>query len=134
MRFAPIAVVALIVSACAGPDADPIIEPITQPPVGTDSCTLARPDFGAPATQADLGLFAYDVNAPLNLQKTVENAVGAVEVSAISYDSPAGGRATGMLFIPVNRAGPRPAVVLMHGMPSKARDLTNYATVLANHG
>ena len=127
-----IALIALIVSACAGSDADPIIEPI--PPVGTDSCTLARPDFGAPATQADLALFAYDVNAPLNLQKTVENGVGAVEVSAISYDSPAGGRVTGMLFIPLNRSGPRPGVVMMHGMPSKARDLTGYATTIASYG
>ena len=119
--------------ACAGSDTDPI-EPITQPPVAADSCTLARPDFGGPATQADVGLFAYDVNAPLNLQKTIENGVGAVEVSSISYDSPAGGRVTGMLFIPLNRPSPRPGMVLMHGMPSKARDLTNYAMTLANHG
>jgi dienelactone hydrolase len=120
--------------ACAGSDADPIIEPIIQPPAGADSCTLARPDFGGLATQADLNLFAYDANAPLNLQKTVENAGGTVEVSAISYDSPAGGRVTGMLFIPLNRSSPRPGMVLMHGMPSKARDMTNYAMTLANHG
>ena len=121
-------------AACAGSDADPIIEPITQPPVGADSCTLARPDFGGPAMQAELSIFAYDVNAPLNLQKTIENGVGAVEVSAISYDSPGGGRVTGMLFIPLDRPGLRPGMVLMHGMPSKARDLTNYAMALANHG
>ena len=121
-------------AACAGSDADPITEPITEPPVGVDSCRLARPDFGGPAMQADLGLFAYDVNAPLNLQKTIESGGGAVEVSAISYDSPAGGRVTGMLFIPQNRSSLRPGVVAMHGMPSKARDLTNFAMTLANHG
>lgn len=128
------ALAALIASACAGPDADPITEPITPPPAGADSCALARPDFGGPATQADLSLFAYDVNAPLNLQKTIENGVGAVEVSAISYDSPAGGRVTGLLFIPLNRATPRPAIILMHGAPGEARDFTDYATALANYG
>jgi uncharacterized protein len=129
-----IAFVVLMVAACAGPDADPIVEPITRPPVGADSCALARPDFGGPATQADLSVFAYDANGPLNLQKAFESATTTVEVSTISYDSPAGGRVTGMLFIPLNRSSLRPGMVLMHGMPSKARDLTNYAMVLANHG
>lgn len=124
----------LLLAACAGSDADPIIEPITPPTVSGDSCAVARPDFGGPATQAELSLFAYDVNAPLNLQKTVENGVGAVEVSAISYDSPAGGRVTGLLFIPLQRSSPRPGIILMHGSPGQARDFAAYATVLANYG
>src|SRR5688572_29215729 len=103
--------IGLLLAACAGSDANPIIEPN---PVSGDSCAIARPNFGAPATQAELSLFAYDVNAPLNLQKTVENAVGAVEVSAISYDSPAGGRVTGLLFISLLRSSPRPGIILMH--------------------
>ncbi len=134
MKHAKVLLTGLLLAACAGPDVDPIIEPITQPPVVVDSCTLARPDFGGPAAQAELSLFAYDVNAPLNLQKTIENGVGAVEVSAISYDSPAGGRVTGMLFIPLDRSSLRPGMVLMHGMPSQARDMTNYAMTLANYG
>jgi uncharacterized protein len=131
MKSAKALLIGLLLAACTGSDADPIIEPITQLP---DSCTLARPDFGGAATQAELSLFAYDVNAPLNFEKTIENGVGAVEVSAISYDSPAGGRVTGMLFIPLNRSDPRPGMVLMHGMPSKARDMTGYAMTLASHG
>ena len=126
--------IGLLLAACAGSDADPIIEPITPPPVKGDSCAIARPDFGGPATQAELSLFAYDVNAPLDLQKTVENVVGAVEVSAISYNSPAGGRVTGLLFIPLQRSTPRPGIILMHGLPGKARDFTAYATTLANYG
>ena len=108
MKHATALLIGLLLAACAGSDGDPIIEPITPPPVTGDSCAVARPDFGGPATQAELSLFAYDVNAPLNLQKTVENAVGGVEVSAISYDSPAGGRVTGLLFIPLQRTSPRP--------------------------
>jgi dienelactone hydrolase len=125
--------IGLLLAACAGSDANPIIEPN---PVSGDSCAIARPNFGAPATQAELSLFAYDVNAPLNLQKTVENAVGAVEVSAISYDSPAGGRVTGLLFIPLQRSSPRPGIILMHGSPGSSRDawLINHATALANYG
>ena len=131
-----IAFVALIISACAGPDADPIIGVDSLPPVGFDSCAVARPDFGGPATQAELGLFAYDVNAPLNLQKAVEETIGGVEVNGISYDSPAGGLVTGILVDPVNRSGLRPGIIFMHGMPGSARDnwLIAEAKALAQHG
>jgi dienelactone hydrolase len=134
MKRATALLIGALSAACAGSDADPIVEPITQPPVGFDSCAVARPDFGGPATQAELSLFAYDVNAPLNLQKTVETGAGAVEVSAISYDSPAGGRVTGLLFIPRQRSTPRPGIILMHGSPGRARDFAGYATTLANYG
>jgi dienelactone hydrolase len=130
-----IAFVALIVAACGGSDVDQIIEPITTPVVG-DSCAVARPDLGGPATQADLSLFAYDVNAPLNLQKTIESGSGGVEISAISYDSPAGGRVTGRLFVPLDRAGPLAGIILMHGAPGSSRDgwLTEDAQSFATHG
>jgi dienelactone hydrolase len=127
--------IALIVSACAG-SAEKVIEPITEKPVAFDSCALARPDLGTAATQADLALFAYDVNAPLNLQTTVESTTGGVEFSGISYDSPAGGRVTGILVNPVGRTTPRPAIVLMHGAPGSSRDawLVNDAKTFANYG
>ena len=128
--------VALVITACAGSATDTGVDPVTQTPVGVDSCAVARPDLGGPATQADLSLFAYDANAPLNLQKTVENNVGVVEISAISYDSPAGGKAPGRLFIPLNRSSLRPAIILMHGAPGSSHDawLTDYAQTYANSG
>ena len=130
-----IAVVALIGSACAG-STDRVTDPITQTPVGFDSCAVARPDLGGPATQADLALFAYDANTPLNLQKVVENTSGGVEFSGISYDSPAGGRVTGILVNPVNRSSLRPGIIVMHGNPGSSRDvwLTDDARTLANSG
>ena len=133
MKFT-LAFIALIVSACAGSGAGSVSDPTSQTPAGFDSCALVRPDLGGPATQADLALFAYDATAPLNLQKKIINGVGAVEVSAISYDSPAGGRVTGLLFIPLNHTGPRPAIILMHGAPGQASDMTSYATTLAAYG
>ncbi len=124
---APVAaLVALSISACAGS--------ATEPPIAADSCAVERPNFGGAATAADRDLFAYDVNAPLNLQRTIESTSNGVEVSRISFGSPGGGSATGMLFDPVTRSSLRPGIVLMHGLPGSARVMANYAQVLAQHG
>jgi dienelactone hydrolase len=122
---AGIALATLLLSACAGS--------ATEPPAG-DSCAVERPDFGGPATAADRNLFAYDVNAPLNLHKAVENTTDGVEVSSISFDSPDGGPVTGLLFDPVTRSSLRPGIVLMHGLPGTARDMAGYAQALAKYG
>ncbi len=121
-----LALVACLISACAGST--------IEPPTAADSCAVERPDFGGAATAADRNVFAYDANAPLNLQEAVESTIDGVEVSSISFNSPDGGSATGMLFDPVTRSSLRPGIVLMHGMPGKARDMTAYAQVLAEHG
>ena len=121
------ALAALFISACSGLAAEP-----TNPVA--DSCAVARPDFGAVATQAERDLFAYDVNFPLNLQKTVESTNNGVEVSAISFSSPEDGAVTGLLFDPVTRSSLRPGIVLMHGMPGNARQTTNQAQQLAELG
>ena len=128
-----IALLALFISACAGSSAEPSTEP-TGPGAVADSCVVARPDFGAVATEAERNLFAYDVNAPLNLQKAVESTKNGVEVSAISFSSPGGGSVTGLLFDPVTRSSLRPGIVLMHGMPGNARGMATYAQLLAEHG
>lgn len=138
---ATIVLAAMSIFACAGsttePLTEPLTEPITRPPTAGDSCAVARPDFGGAATAADRRLFDYDVDAPLNLQKTVEstnNGNNGVEVSTISFNSPDGGSVTGMLFDPVIRSSLRPGIVLMHGMPGTARGTAAYAQVLAQHG
>ena len=135
-----IALLALSISACAGAPAEPGTPstgpgaPSTGPGTVADSCAIARPDFGAVATEADRRLFAYDVNAPLNLQKTVESTKNGVEVSAISFSSPDGGSVTGLLFDPVTRSSLRPGIVLMHGMPGTARVMAAQAQLLADFG
>ncbi len=121
-----IALLALVISACAGSP--------TRPSPVADSCAVARPDFGAAASEADRDLFAYDVDAPLNLQKTVESTKNGVEVSAVSFNSPDGGSATGLLFDPVTRSSLRPGIVLMHGMPGNARQMAGVGQLLAEHG
>jgi uncharacterized protein len=127
-----IAVLAVFMSACSGSASE-----LTQANIGADSCALARPDladFGGVANSADRNLFAYNAGAPLNLKKVVESTNNGVEVSAISYDSPDGGRVTGMLFNPVTRSSLRPGIVLMHGMPGNARQLVSYGVGLAQDG
>ena len=121
-----IALLALFIFACAGSP--------PAPSLVADSCAVARPDFGAVATEADRNLFAYNVDAPLNLQATVESTKNGVEVSAISFSSPGGGSVTGLLFDPVTRSSLRPGIVLMHGMPGTARGVAAYAQLLAEHG
>jgi dienelactone hydrolase len=120
-----LALVALFTSACSGSSSEPLTP--------ADSCAIARPDFGV-ATAAERGLFAYDVNAPLNLQKAVQSTSNGVEVSTISFTSPDGGSVTGMMFDPVGRSGLRPGIVLMHGMPGNASQLAGYGTGLAGDG
>jgi uncharacterized protein len=126
--------VSAFVSACAGSGTEPITEPVVTPPTAADSCVVARPDFGGPATDADLALFSYDANAPLNLQKGVESTDNGVEISHFSFISPGGGAATGLLFDPITRSTPRPGIVLMHGLPGNARQMAPYATALAQYG
>lgn len=121
-----VTLVALIICACSSP--------VTESSTASDSCAVTRPDFGGVATAADRELFAYDVTAPLNLQEAVESTKNGVEVSAISFGSPAGGSVTGLLFDPVTRSSLRPGIVLMHGMPGTARSTAAYAQVLAEHG
>ncbi len=115
---------AVFITACAGP---------TAGLSAVDSCAVARPDFGV-AIPTERTLFAYDVNAPLNLQKAVESTNRGVEVNAISFSSPDGGSVTGLLFDPVTRSSLRPGILLMHGMPGTARGMAGLGQLLAEHG
>lgn len=121
-----IALVVLGISACGSSAAERV--------AAADSCAVARPDLGAVATAAERKLFAYDVNAPLDLQRTVESTENGVQVSAISFGSPDGGSVTGLLFDPVTRSSLRPGVVLMHGMPGTARGMAPLGQLLAELG
>jgi dienelactone hydrolase len=102
--------------------------------VHADSCSGARPDFGGVASAADRALFGYDVDAPLHLQKTVESTSNGVEASSISFSSPDGGLVTGMMWDPVTRPGPRPGMVLMHGLPGSASAMAGLARNYAQRG
>ena len=116
-------------AACGGSDSTgtAVLDRATH--ATTDSCALARPDFGGPATAADRALFAYDASAPLNLKTTVDSTRNGVEFSTISYTSPDGGSVPGIMTRPVGRSGLRPGIVVMH--PSSAPTLPVTGAMLA---
>jgi uncharacterized protein len=130
----------IVATLSSRPDVRDSVRVRVQPQqVFVDTCVVARPNFGV-ATAAERDLFAYDVNAPLNLQKTVENTTDAFEFSGISYNSPAGGKVTGILVEPVGRSGLRPGMVVMHpsgtptGPAQGARIMQFYAQQRASNG
>lgn len=132
MNSVKIIVAVVLAATSVACDKDPV-----QPVVG---CTPAeRPNFGV-ATAAERSLFAYDVNAPLNLQKTIETTNNTFTLSAISYNSPAGGTVTGILTEPVGRTGLRPAMVVLHpsgnstGPLKGSRIVQSYAQLRATNG
>ena len=102
--------------------------------VYSDSCGGARPDFGGTVTADDRKLFSYDVNAPLNLQKTVVSTTNGVERSGISYTGPDGGSVTGFMWDPVTRSSLRPGIVIMHGHPANANAMSGMAQIYAQYG
>ena len=80
-----------------------------------------------------LATFEYDRSQPIAFESRSEGPQNGIETQVISFASPRGGRATGLLFIPAG-AGPFAGIVLQHGMPSRARDMTRHGLDLARRG
>lgn len=90
----------------------------------------------APVATSDAiaaGAFAYDRSAPLDLRDSLESVTDGVETHAISFASPRGGRATGLLHVP-QRGGRKPGIVFMHGAPGSARQSAGFGEGFARHG
>jgi dienelactone hydrolase len=67
---------------------------------------------------APLDTFGYDRGAPLEARDSLLRTEAGVEIRAVSFASPMGGRATGWLFVPEGR-GPFAGVVVGHGAPGR---------------
>ena len=81
-----------------------------------------------------LDVFAYDRSARLDLRDSLRTTDGdSVAVYAVSFASPRGGRATGILCVPVG-GGPFAGILLQHGMPGNAEQTLVTARSLARHG
>lgn len=111
-------------TASAGSTESPSPTPTTSPsepraPIASDAATVEERYRDA------LPLFEYDASTPLDVAVGVspleESEFGALH--AISYKGPGGDRVTGLLGVP-DGDGPFPAVIVMHGMPGRAADLT----------
>jgi dienelactone hydrolase len=81
-----------------------------------------------------LHLFAYDRAAPMGLRDSLRiTDADSVGVYAVSFVSPRGGRATGVLCVP-SGTGPFAGILLQHGMPGNAEQTLVTARNLARHG
>jgi uncharacterized protein len=98
-----------------------------------DVCTV--PTLGdAPAPASALTAFAYDRAADYDPQLQPIGTEPGVQIYGLSFRSPRGtGRATGRLFVPEG-AGPFAGLLLQHGLPGNAAQMTGYGVVLARHG
>jgi dienelactone hydrolase len=93
----------------------------------------ARAQAAAPPGRAPLSTFAYDRSAPLGLRTGPWERVQGMQLRTISFASPRGGRATGLLVVPPGR-GPFAGVVLQHGMPGRASRMVGHAAYIARRG
>jgi len=72
------------------------------------------------AARAPLSLFAYDRSAPLGYEATpLASPDSTLTLHRISFNSPSGGRVTGILTAPA-AGGPHAGVIAMHGLPGTA--------------
>ena len=74
---------------------------------------------------APLSLFSYDATRLLNARDSLRERIDGIEVRSLSFDSPKGGRVTGLLYLP-GSAGRHPAMLVGHGAPGNS---TGYATM-----
>ena len=118
----------LLAGAC-GKAAEP------EPPVDgpDDVCTIPTLT-DAPAPASALTAFSYDREAAYDPEIELLGTEGTVAIHALSFRSERGtDRATGRLFVPEG-AGPFAGILLMHGMPGNAAQMTTYGALLARHG
>lgn len=74
---------------------------------------------------APLSTFGYDATKPLNARDSLRERIDGIEVRTLSFDSPKGGRVTGLLYLP-GTPGKHPAMLVGHGAPGNS---TGYATM-----
>ena len=103
----------------------------------TAFCVARVPAQGAQSCSSlPLATFSYDRALPLDLRDSVTRTQDGVEIHAISFASPRGGRATGLLFLPEQRLPEvrLPGIVMQHGMPGKAEYVSWVSGNIAHHG
>lgn len=79
------------------------------------------PDSATEVPRANPSVFEYDSSAELNVTEDPDPiSASEADIHPIEYDSPAGGRVTGLIAHPAADQ-PEAAVVFIHGIPEAAR-------------
>lgn len=106
----------------AAPD---VVDTWSPPPEAEGIVPLSCDEIG--------GLFAYDTQAPLDIQEVSRRQEEGVTVIDLTYASPMGGRVPATLVIP-DGAGPFAGMLYQHGMPSTRQPLIPAAVTYARMG
>lgn len=126
MRFAGLAPLLLLLAGACSQATDPGDAPGDGCPVPTLSAD--------PAPASALTVFAYDRAAAYDLALVPFGTEPGVQIHELGFRSPRGtGRATGLLFVPEG-PGPFAGVVLQHGLPGNAAQVTSSALLMARSG
>ena len=97
-----------------------------KPPDGSDTV--------APVSCEEIGsLFAYDAQAPLDIQEAGSKQEEGVTITDLTYASPMGGRVPATLVVP-DGTGPFAGILYQHGMPSTRQPLIPGAVFYARLG
>jgi len=110
MKWIGLLVVAAIglVGCSSGRVAPPDVVDTWQPPAGTDAA--------APVScEENRSLFAYDAQAPLDIQEVSRSRGEGTTVIDLTYASPMGGRVPATLVVP-DGSGPFAGLLFQHGM------------------
>jgi uncharacterized protein len=111
----------------------PTLAAAAAPRAPASASAPATPPRSTVTTDEELALFAYDRSAPLGLEAERLSVEDGVEVYAMSFASPKGGRATGRLLVP-RREGKMAGIVFMHGAPGSAAQALPKTLALARLG
>jgi uncharacterized protein len=88
---------------------------------------------GDESGDSEQGAFAYDAEASLDVRERGNWDNGDVTVHSITYASPKGGRVPALVLEPAGD-GPFAGLILQHGMPGHASDMTALGDELARLG
>ena len=122
----------LLLALLSALSASSVVAVAQSPGARTTACAPVKP------ISATTTLFAYDRSAPLALRDSLEGVTKNLEIHRISFDSPKGGRATGLLYVPLD--APRGAhdrfagMLVLHGAPGDARGMGFVSEPLAHSG
>jgi uncharacterized protein len=119
---------AMLLTACSlsAEVSPPAINDTWQPPDGAETVTPVS------CTEVQ-SLFAYDKDAPLDIQEMSRDRKDGVTLIDLTYASPMGGRVPATLIVP-NGAGPFAGILYQHGMPSTRQSLIPAAMTYARMG